>query len=309
MISTKQLHYALAVEKNLHFKRAAEECNISQSALSTALHELESQLGLQIFERDNRKVLVTPVGQEVLKRAREIMTQVADLERLADSQKAPLSFPLTLGIIPTIAPYLLPRILPVINRDYPQTKLTVVEQQSHVLVEKVRTGEIDAAILALPFPCEGLLSMEFWKEDFYWVALEGSAHTNQTEITSEELMGSNLMLLSEGHCLKDHILNACKLTELSDDHGFGATSLNTLIQMVLGKLGTTLIPEMALDQLIAQNRELKAVHLNEPSPHRRIAFILRPNYTRMSSIEVLIEICKKALVTKDRGKATLKSKK
>lgn len=306
MISTKQLHYALAVEKNLHFKRAAEQCNISQSALSTALHELENQLGLQIFERDNRKVLVTPIGREVLSRAREIMAQVADLERLADSQKAPLSFPLAVGIIPTIAPYLLPKILPVINRDYPQTTLTVIEQQSHVLVEKVRSGEIDAAILALPFPCEGLLTLEFWQEDFYWVALEGEAHTNQAEITSEELTRSRLMLLSEGHCLKDHILDACKLTRQSEDHGFGATSLNTLIQMVLGRLGTTLIPAMALDQLIAQNRKLRAVHLNEPGPHRRIAFIIRPNYTRMSSIEVLMAICKKELGARTGGKKSKK---
>ena len=163
MISTKQLLYALAVEKHLHFRKAAQQCNISQSALSTALHELESQLGLQIFERDNRKVLVTPLGREVLARARSIIVQVEELERLADSQKQPLSFPMSVGVIPTIAPYLLPRILPAINREYPQSQLNIVEEQSHVLVDMVRTGAIDTAILALPFDCEGLLSMEFWQ--------------------------------------------------------------------------------------------------------------------------------------------------
>lgn len=295
MISTKQLNYALAVEKTLHFKKAAELCHISQSALSTALNELENQLGLQIFERDNRKVLVTPIGKEVLTRARDIMQQVEELQRLGDSQKQPLSFPISIGIIPTIAPFLLPRMLPAISQQFPNAKLEVVEQQSHVLVEMVRTGEIDTAILALPYPCQGLLTMEFWQEDFYWVALEGEAHTNQKEITSEELSESKLMLLAEGHCLKDHILDACKMTNTGTDHGFGATSLNTLIQMVLGHLGTTLIPAMAMDQLISQNKQLKAVHLNEPSPHRRIAFILRPNYTRMSSIEVLMDICKRTL--------------
>jgi LysR family hydrogen peroxide-inducible transcriptional activator len=298
MISIKQLSYALAVEKTLHFKKAAELSNISQSALSTALHELEKKLGLQIFERDNKKVLITPVGKQVLERARNILLQVEDLQHLSDSQRTPLSFPLTVGVIPTICPYLLPKVLPVLNQRFPESQLNIVEDQSHVLVDMVRRGEIDTAILALPFPCEGLLSMEFWQEDFYWVALKGEKHARQKEITSNELRHCNLMLLKEGHCLKEHILEACKFSEQAANQGFGATSLNTLIQMVLGKLGTTLIPEMALDQLISQHEKLAAVHLNEPGPHRRIAFILRPNYTRTSSIEALIDICKEALTQK-----------
>jgi len=303
MISTKQLVYALAVEKTLHFKKAAEQCHISQSALSTALHELESQLGLQIFERDNRKVLVTPVGREVLDRARSIVLQIEELERLSDSQKAPLGFPMSVGIIPTIAPYLLPKLLPLLNRQFPQSQLNVVEEQSQPLVDMVRAGEIDTAILALPFPCDGLLTLEFWQEDFYWVALNGEEHVNRKEITSEELSRSNLMLLKDGHCLKDQVLDVCKLPAQSANHGFGATSLNTLIQMVLGKMGTTLIPEMALQQLVAQNRQLAAVHLDEPGPHRRIAFILRPNYTRMSSIEALIGLAKSALAKTHANRA------
>ena len=295
MISSKQLFYALAVEKHLHFKKAAEHCHISQSALSTALAELESQLGLQIFERDNRKVLVTPLGTEVLNRARQIILQIEELQRLSDNQKAPLSFPMSIGVIPTIAPYLLPKILPAINKAYPQAQLNIVEEQSHVLVDMVRRGDIDTAILALPYPCDGLLSMEFWAEDFYWVALKGAEGTKQKEIASKDLRGSKLMLLKDGHCLKDHIIDACKLPEQTANHGFGATSLNTLIQMVLGNLGTTLVPAMALDQLVQQNKQLKAIHLKEPGPHRRIAFIVRPNYTRLSSVEALIELFKQTL--------------
>ncbi|MFT5722201.1 MAG: LysR family hydrogen peroxide-inducible transcriptional activator [Motiliproteus sp.] len=295
MISIKQLSYALAVEKTLHFKKAAELSNISQSALSTSLNELEKKLGLQIFERDNKKVLITAVGKQVLEHAHQILLQVEDLQHLADSQRNPLSFPLTIGIIPTICPYLLPKILPVLNLRYPKSQLTIVEDQSQVLVDRVRRGEIDAAILALPYPCEGLLSMEFWQEDFYWVALKGEKHAQQQEVCSDELSHCNLMLLKEGHCLKEHILEACRLPEQAANQGFGATSLNTLIQMVLGKLGTTLVPEMAMDPLISQHEALAAVHLNEPGPHRRIAFILRPNYTRTSSIEALIEVCKAAL--------------
>ena len=295
MISTKQLLYALAVEKTLHFKKAAESCNISQSALSAALSELEKQLGLQLFERDNKKVLVTPIGKEILDRARNIILQVNELQNIANNQQSPLSFPISIGVIPTIAPYLLPKLFSALNKQYPQAQLNIVEEQSHTLVDMVKRGEIDTAILAMPFPCDGLLALEFWQEDFYWVALKGEKHTNQKEITSNELTHSKLMLLKEGHCLKDHILDACKLPEQTANHGFGATSLNTLIQMVMGKMGTTLIPQMALEQLTLQNDALSTVHLKEPSPHRRIAFLIRPNYTRMSSIEALVKVCKGAL--------------
>ncbi len=295
MISFKKLSYALAVEKTLHFRKAAELCHVSQSALSTALSELENQLGLQIFERNNKNVLVTPIGQEVLDRAKKILLAVEDLQHLADSQKAPLSFPITVGIIPTIAPYLLPRVFPVLNKVFPQAQINVVEEQSATLVDMVRSGQIDTAILALPYPCEGLLTLEFWQEDFYWVSLKGTEHSQQDEITSNEITNSKLMLLKEGHCLKDHILDVCKLPSRNDNHEFGATSLNTLVQMVQGNLGTTLIPAMAKEQLLTGNDQLAAIHLNEPSPHRRIAFILRPNYTRLSSIEALADLCRTAL--------------
>lgn len=298
MISFKQLTYALAAAETLHFKKAADKCHVSQSALSTALSQLEEQLGVQIFERDNKKVLITPIGQEVLARAAEIVAQVHSLQNLSSSLKEPLSFPLSVGVIPTIAPYLLPKMFPTLNKRFPNAELRIVEEQSHVLVEKVRKGELDTAILALPYECDGLLTLEFWQEDFFWVTLKGDKYSQQKEITSDELMHSNLMLLKEGHCLKDHILDACKLSEEETEHGFGATSLNTLIQMVLGKLGTTLIPEMALDQLISQNKELTAVHLKEPGPHRRIAFIIRPNFTRLSSVEALKDVCKDALAGK-----------
>lgn len=295
MVSFKQLVYALTVEETLHFKKAAERCNISQSALSTGLKQLEDHLGLQIFERDNKKVLVTPLGQEVLKRAREIVLQVNSLDELAEGIKQPLSFPLSVGVIPTIAPYLLPKIFPLLHEQYPDAELRIVEEQSHVLVDMVRKGELDTAILALPYAHEGLLSLEFWQEDFYWVTLKGDRFSGKKEVTSDELIQSNLMLLKEGHCLKDHILDACKLTDKQAEHGFGATSLNTLIQMVLGRLGTTLIPAMAMDQLISQNKELIAVHLSEPGPHRRVAFLIRPNFTRMASVEALRDICRHAL--------------
>lgn len=295
MISLKQLIYAITVEDTLHFKKASEKCNISQSALSTALNELEKQLGLQIFERDNKKVLVTPVGKQVLQQARSILLQVEELQHFAETRNAPLSYPLTIGLIPTVAPYILPALLPILKQRYPQAQLNIVENQSHILVDMVRRGDLDTAILALPFPCEGLLTLKFWAEDFYLVTLKGRKHAQQSEITSDELNNCNLLLLKEGHCLKDQVLSVCNRTNQSANQSLSATSLNTLIQMVLGDLGNTLIPEMAIAPLTSQHPSLAAVHLDEPSPHRELAFILRPNFTRLSSIEALIDICKQEL--------------
>lgn len=264
--------------------------------MSTALSDLERQLGLQIFERDNKKVLVTPIGKEVLNRARNIFSEIESLQDLAEGQKAPLSFPIKVGTIPTIAPYILPRIFPLLEKEFPLAEINIIEEESAVLVDRVRSGEIDAAMIALPYPCDGLLTLDFWQEDFYWISVKGSEHADKKDISSQEVSASKLMLLKEGHCLKDHILETCKISEKNSKHGFGATSLNTLVQMVQGKLGTTLIPAMAKKQLVQGNRKLVAVHLNEPSPHRRIAFVFRPNYTRLSSIEALANVCKNALL-------------
>lgn len=294
MITLKQLSYALAVEKHLHFKKASEACSVSQSALSTALTELEKQLGLQIFERDNKKVLVTQIGKQVLEKAQSIILQVDDLHKLANAQHEALSYPLSIGVIPTIAPYLLPLVLPKLAIQYPNLELQVLEEQSHVLVDKVRRGDIDMAILALPYDCDGLLTFEFWKEDFYWITHSDDMQLGRTEITADELEQSKLMLLKDGHCLKDQALSACNMTNESS-HKLGATSLNTLIQLVAGKLGTTLVPEMALEQLINDNDLLSKARLSEPGPHRRIAFVTRPNYTGVNNIELLMDLFRQQL--------------
>lgn len=290
MISLKQIHYALAVEKTLHFKKAAEACNVSQSALSTALSELEKQLDIQIFERDNKKVLITPTGKLFLDRARNIKLEVESLYQLTQNQKSPLSHPMTIGVIPTIGPYLLPKVLPALRKQYPDFKLTIIEEQSHVLVDLIRKGEIDTAILALPYPHAGLLSFEFYQEDFYWLTRKDKTLSKIKEISSAEIDQSKLMLLKDGHCLKDHALAACKLSNNEQSETLGATSLNTLIQMVAGRMGSTLIPAMALDQIKSQSDELKAIHLNEPGPHRRIAFLSRPNYIGVKNIECLMNL-------------------
>ncbi|MGV2870884.1 LysR substrate-binding domain-containing protein [Colwellia sp. E150_009] len=290
MISLKQLHYALAVEKTLHFKKAAELCNVSQSALSTAINELEKHLGTLIFERNNKQVLVTNNGKKILDKAKKIKLEVDELMQISQANQQPFSSPMTIGVIPTIGPYLLPKVLPEVRKQYPAFKLKIIEEQSHVLVDKVRIGDIDAAILALPFPIDGLMSFDFWQEDFYWVCHKDESPNKVQEITSAELEIEKLMLLKDGHCLKEHALAACKLQKQKEDSDFDSASLHTLVQMVAGKLGTTLVPQMALDQLIHNASELRAIHLNEPGPHRTIALVIRPNYVRTNELTLLKKI-------------------
>jgi LysR family hydrogen peroxide-inducible transcriptional activator len=287
MLTLKQLNYALAVEKTLHFKKAAEVCNVSQSALSTAINELERQLGVMIFERNNKQVLVTDEGLPILAKAKQIKIEVDELMQLTRANKAPLSQPMTFGVIPTIGPYLLPKVLPEIRKQHPDFKLKIVEDQSHVLVDKLRSGEIDAAILAMPYAIDGLMRFDFWQEDFYWITHKDEGSDTQQEISSDELEVEKLMLLKDGHCLKDHALAACSLQSRQQNSDFDSTSLYTLIQMVAGRLGTTLVPQMALAPLINNQSELRAVHLNEPGPHRVISLVIRPNYVRANEITLI----------------------
>jgi LysR family hydrogen peroxide-inducible transcriptional activator len=287
MISLKQLHYAIAVEKTLHFKKAAESCYVSQSTLSTAIHELEKNLGVTIFERNNKHVFVTQQGQAILKKARQIKIDVDELMLLANANRTALSTSMKIGVIPTIGPFLLPKVLPRLRAEYTEFKLKIVEDQSHIIIEKLREGELDAAILALPYDIEGLMAFNFWQEDFYWVSHKNECPSNLKEITTKEFDTAKLMLLKDGHCLKEHSLAACNLEQIKNENELDCASLHTLIQMVAGRLGSTLVPQMALDQLVNSESELRAVHLNEPGPHRTIALVVRPNYVRASEIVVL----------------------
>jgi len=298
MISLKQLHYALAVEKTLHFKKAAEICNISQSTLSSAINELEKQLDVIIFERNNKQVLITNRGKQILIKAKKVKLEVDELLALSHQDDSPLSTAMTIGVIPTIGPYLLPKVLPEVRKQFPNFQLKIVEEQSHVLVDMVRNGDIDTAILALPYPIEGLMSFDFWQEDFYWVSHKDECSAQVQEITSDELEIDKLMLLKDGHCLKDHALAACQFKQSKQDSDFESASLHTLIQMVAGKLGTTIVPQMALDQLIYNESELRAIHLNEPGPHRTISLIIRPNYVRTDELTLLKGIFTEQLTDK-----------
>ena len=303
MITLRQLEFALAVAKHRHFKRAAEDCNISQSALSLGIAELEKQLDTQIFERNNKQVLITPIGQDILTRAQRVFSEVSDLTTRAHSHQTPLAYPMTVGIIPTIAPYLLPKVLPALRAEHPDFRMTIVEQQTERLLEQVRYGHIDTAIIALPYAVDGLHTFEFWSEDFFAVFPKDDVHAKLDTINADELNTANLMLLGEGHCLTDQTLSVCHYDRAQMKSSFSDASLNTLIQMALANMGTTLVPEMALDQLHLQNQDAVAVPLAEEGPHRRIAFVTRLNYARVDDVSLLGDVFNRAIKAASADKA------
>lgn len=294
MITLRQLEFALAVAKHKHFKRAAEECNISQSALSLGIAELEKQLDTQIFERNNKQVLITPIGEELLTRAQRIFLEINDLTVLAHNHQTPLTYPLSIGIIPTVAPFLLPKVLPTLSKRFPNFQLSIVEKQTERLIEQVRYGHIDTAIIALPYSVEGLHTFEFWAEDFLAI-LPNDERPKYRSVSSKELSQSNLLLLSEGHCLTDQVLSACSLSKQELNNDFFDTSLTTLIQMSLAGMGATLIPQMALSQIDTHTQDVQIVPISEPGPHRKLVFITRLNYARVNDIRLLCDIFKESL--------------
>ena len=294
MLTFKQIDYALAVGKNLHFKKAADECYVSPSTLSNAITELETQLGVKIFERNNKKVIVTSLGHEILSKAKKIKLEVKNIHELAQHNVDGLSSSLSIGIIPTISPYFLPLVLPKIQKEFSNLQLKIEEGQSQILTNRVKEGDLDMAILALPYDVQDLMSFKFWEEDFFWVSHSQNKNAGKSEIRASELEHSELMLLEDGHCLKDHILDACNI-DSSSQYSLKASSLNTLIQLVKGKMGTTLVPKMALKELVGNKKDLSISHLDEPGPHREIALIIRPNYAGMESVKILIDFFENSL--------------
>ena len=295
MISIKQINYALAVEKEMHFKNAADKCYVSASTLSNAISKMEKQLGFEIFERNNKKVIITKLGEEILKKYKSIKLQLEDIQKISENNSQPLSHPISLGVIPTISPFLMPYAIKSLSGKFPKLNLIISEGQSNDLIDKVKNGDLDMAILALPYKLQGLIPKKFWVEDFFWITKKDDARSKVKEIKANELDRSELLLLEEGHCLKDHILSACKMTKQANNISFKASSLNTLVQFVKSGMGTTLVPKMAVSQLMAGNPDLKDLHLDESGPHREIAIVIRPNYGGIQDVELLGSELKKIL--------------
>ncbi|MBF0622252.1 MAG: LysR family transcriptional regulator [Magnetococcales bacterium] len=293
----RQFQYLVTVVETCHFGQAAKRCHASQSSLSTGIQELENLIGAPLLERTKRSVKPTLLGEEIAKRAREILTMSQEIMVLSKIAAQPLSSALRLGTIPTIGPFLLPTILPAVRKQFPALQLLLREDQSATLVKAVDDGSLDVAILAFPYEVGRLNQALIYEENFLVGMPTDHPLTANDVISTGDFEPEELLLLEEGHCLRDHVLAVCHLEQLQKDRTFQGTSLYTLIQMVAGKQGITFIPEMALNTTAIPKTEITLRPFAEPGPHRKIGLIWRKSFPRQDEIETLLLFLRTVMTT------------
>ncbi|MCW8888202.1 MAG: hydrogen peroxide-inducible genes activator, partial [Gammaproteobacteria bacterium] len=261
----KQLRYFIALTDLKHFGRAAESCFVSQSAFSLAIQDLERLLNIQLVDRTNRSVTITDIGNEVAAQARLTITSVEELVEMAQSSLSPLTGRLKLGIIPTIAPFLLPRLLPELRREYPDLQLYLVEDTTARVHQKLMDGELDLIIIALPIALRGIEIDSLFQDPFHLACRSQSALINPKQYAIDDLAQESILLLEDGHCLRDHALSACQIRDLNQVSRFAASSLLTLIEMVDADMGITFLPEMAEGSPLLKGTKVKTYPLTEKS--------------------------------------------
>jgi LysR family hydrogen peroxide-inducible transcriptional activator len=285
----KQLQYLVGLHEHGHFGRAADAANVSQSTLSAGIRELESLLGVTLVERSRRVVRFTPLGNAVVAKAHRLLREAEELSDLVQASGKPLAGELRMSVIPTIAPFLLPRILPRLRKERPQLKLYLREETSGDAVESLHHGRADCVLLALPYPT-GEVEKETIELDAFFVAFPHDDPRNPPEEVPPSLIDENrLLLLEDGHCLKDHALAACNRPELRASATMIGTSLHTLVQMVDNGLGLTMLPEMALDAGILNGTDVVARPLKAANANREIALVWRKNSPRAEEFRLLAE--------------------
>lgn len=282
----KQLEYLVALADARHFGRAAEASHVTQSTLSAGVAELERLLGVTLVER-GRRIVLTPVGERVATRARRVLGEAEGLVEAAYAGARPLSGALRLGVIPTIAPFLLPRVLPGLRAAYPDLKLYLREETSAPLCDALSKGSLDAVLLALPWACGDVATAELFDDAFYVAFAPGELDGPPIAVAPEALQPDRLLLLEDGHCLRGQALAACGRPELRADPTVLGTSLGTLMQMVDNGLGLTLLPEVAIAAGILAGTRVLARPLAAPNPTRRIALVWRATSPRAQEFTLL----------------------
>jgi LysR family hydrogen peroxide-inducible transcriptional activator len=274
-MNLRALQYFVKLSDLRHFSRAAEACFVSQPTLSTQIKKLEDELGVQLVERSPRKIMLTPVGEEIAERARLILSDVDQIRAVARRAGDPADGNLRLGLFPTLAPYLLPHVIPTIRKQYPNLRLQLAEEKTEDILKMLQQGELDAALLALPIHDDSL-DMEILFEEPFVLALPGEHPLGKkSRITLDDLNGSELLLLDEGHCLREHALEVCALAGAHERVDFHATSMETLRQMVAANVGITLMPLLSVKPPIAQTSNLITKKFASPAPSRTIAMVWR----------------------------------
>jgi len=282
----KQLRYFVALCEDGHFGRAAARSFVSQSAFSTAIKDLEVLLGTQLVDRTKRRVTVAPIGQEVATLARLCLRDVESLVEVAAKRSEPLAGPLRLGVIPTIAPFLLPVLMPKLRHRFPALKLYLVEEETARLHKRLLEGEIDLLLVALPYDLRSSETLPLFKDRFYLAARRGSALTDPGNYRFNRLAPESILLLEDGHCLRQHTLDACKIRKTEKVARFSASSLLTLVEMVDADLGITFLPEMAEGSALLRNTQVRLYPLAEKS-YREIGLAWRKGSARGEEFRLL----------------------
>jgi LysR family transcriptional regulator, hydrogen peroxide-inducible genes activator len=278
----KQLRYFAALAESLHFGRAAERCQVTQPAMSMQVRELETMLGVILVERTAGGVFLTPAGADVARRAREILLAVQDLIDLARHRDRVLTGPLRLGVIPTIGPYLLPQVLPRLHASYPDLQLALRESQTEHLVDALLAGELDLLILALPVGRDDVATQPLFEDAFTLAVAADHPLAGRATIEQKDLFAERLLLLEEGHCLRDQALSLCHAAGANQADDFRASGLATVVQMVVNGYGATILPELALAVEAGAHSGLRVVPFAKPSPSRTIGLAWRRSSTRQA---------------------------
>jgi len=284
--TVKQLQYLVALRRFGHFGKAADACFVTQSTLSAGLRELETLLGLTLVERTRRVVRFTPLGEKIADKAVRVLRETEELAEMARAQGRPLHGELRMGVIPTIAPFLLPTMLPRLREQWPELKLYLREETSAGACEALHRGQLDCVLLALPFGCGEVDSTALFDDRLY-IAYPGGEAPLASSIAAADIDENRLLLLEDGHCLKDHALSACNRPELRANASMMGTSLHTLVQMVDNGLGLTFVPGMAIQAGILSGTGVDARPLRSDHPYRRIALIWRRSSPREAEFQML----------------------
>jgi len=291
-MNLRDLEYLVAVADLKHFRKAAERCFVSQPTLSAQLKKLEEYLGVQLFERSQRKVSLTHAGTVVLEHARQVLLEVKAIKEKSQQLSDPLEGPMHIGLIPTVAPYLLPLIVAPLKKAFPQMSLFLHEGQTHRLVQQLADGEIDAAILALPVPQDTFSYFPLYSEDFSLAVYKQHPLAKLKQVKPEHLSGYEISLLAEGHCLRDQALDVCHSGGATDIGSFSATSLETLRYMVEAQEAITLIPQLAVTINGSGKRyqNLKYLGFSKPKPCRQIALVYRKRTARFDGFKQIADL-------------------
>jgi LysR family hydrogen peroxide-inducible transcriptional activator len=286
-----ELRYIVAVARERHFGRAAETCFVSQPTLSVAVKKLEEELGVTLFERGPGEVSVTPAGQKIVEQAQRVLEEASRIREIAAAGKDPLAGPLRLGAIYTIGPYLLPKLIPILRRTAPAMQLLIQENFTHRLAEELRSGEVDVILVALPFEAPGVMTRAVYDEPFMVAVPKGHPWEGRKRVTSEELTSESLLLLGEGHCFRDQVLEICHTVRARERSPLAKTveggSLETIRQMVAGGVGITVLPATSTATTGGANELIRILPFARPAPTRRVGLAWRRSFPRPEAIEAL----------------------